>query len=129
MNEKILVINPGSTSTKIAAYDGEQVIFNETLRHNAEELQKLGKIADQKDYRRKLVEEAVHEHGFNLEDFAAFSCRGGLIRQMPSGTYRVSGQVVEDSIAGASRSALYSFAATSSTTDLTSIFSSRLSSS
>ena len=50
MNEKILVVNPGSTSTKIAIYDGEKEVFSETLRHNSEELQKLGKIADQKSY-------------------------------------------------------------------------------
>ena len=102
MNEKILVVNPGSTSTKIAIYDGEKELFSETLRHNSEELQKLGKIADQKSYRKQLVADAVQKQGYELKDFAAISCRGGLVQQIPSGTYRVSDQLVQDSITGVS---------------------------
>ena len=102
MKYKILVVNPGSTSTKIAAYEDECEVFSKTLRHDAAELSKLGRIADQKDYRKRLVTEALTEHGFALKDFDAIACRGGLIRQIPSGTYRVTDKLVEDSVIGVS---------------------------
>jgi len=108
MNEKILVINPGSTSTKIAAFaeeeDGTRLeeVFSRTLRHDASELQKLGTIIDQKDYRKNIVSEALRENGFRLTDFAAIACRGGLVRQMPGGTYRVNDALVRDSRDGVS---------------------------
>ena len=102
MNEKILVINPGSTSTKIAVFDGGEEVFSKILRHDAAELQKLGTIADQKDYRRQIVSEALHENDYQLADFAAIACRGGLVRQMPGGTYRVSDDLVRDSQIGVS---------------------------
>ena len=102
MNEKILVINPGSTSTKIAVFDAEKEVFGKILRHDAAELQKLGSIAGQKDYRRRIVSEALRENGFRLTDFAAMACRGGLVRQMPGGTYRVNDALVQDSQVGVS---------------------------
>lgn len=102
MNEKILVINPGSTSTKIAVFDGETEVFSKTLRHDAGQLQKLGTIADQKDYRRRIVNEALDENGYQMTDFAAMACRGGLVRQMPGGTYRVNDALVRDCRIGVS---------------------------
>ena len=102
MKENILVINPGSTSTKIAIFDGDKEVFSKTLRHDASELQKLGTIADQKDYRRQIVSDALRENGFQLTDFAAMACRGGLVRQMPGGTYRVNDALVRDSRIGVS---------------------------
>ena len=102
MKENILVINPGSTSTKIAIFDGDKEVFSKTLRHDASELQKLGTIADQKDYRRQIVSDALRENGFQLTDFAAIACRGGLVRQMPGGTYRVNDALVRDSRIGVS---------------------------
>jgi len=102
MEYRILVINPGSTSTKIAVYEDEHEIFSETLRHDAEHLKSLGMIADQKSYRKGIVVEAIKKHGFTMKDFTAVACRGGLIRQIPSGTYRVTQRLFEDSIAGVS---------------------------
>ena len=102
MEENILVINPGSTSTKIAVFDGEKEVFSKILRHDAEELQKLGSITDQKDYRRQIVSEALRENDIQLTDFAAIACRGGLVRQIPSGTYRVNDALVRDSLIGVS---------------------------
>lgn len=102
MSYRILVINPGSTSTKIAVFEEENEIFSRTLRHDSEELKKLGSIVDQLDYRKQIVVDALKEHGCRLEDFAAIACRGGLVRQIPSGTYRVNDRLVEDSRAGVS---------------------------
>ena len=108
-NKKIFVINPGSTSTKIALFEavGEQAeqdaaqqtlheVFSETLRHNAEELQSLGEIKDQLEYRKQVVMDALVEHDCKLADLSAIVCRGGLVRQIPGGTYRVNDALVRD---------------------------------
>ena len=55
MSYKILVINPGSTSTKIGVYEDETLLFEETLRHSTEEIAKYATIVDQKDFRKELI--------------------------------------------------------------------------
>lgn len=102
MSYRILVINPGSTSTKIAVFEDEKEMFSRTLRYDPDELKKLGAIVDQLEYRKQLVLDALRECGCELGDFAAIACRGGLVRQMPSGTYRVNDSLVNDSRAGVS---------------------------
>ncbi len=113
-HNRILVVNPGSTSTKIAIYEAVcetakqniaqplNEVFIETLRHDAEELQKLGSIADQLEFRKQIVMDALCENGFELADFAAVVCRGGLVRQLPGGTYRVNDALVRDCRIGVS---------------------------
>ena len=54
MSYRILVVNPGSTSTKIGVYEDENLLFDKTLRHSAEELEKFDSIPAQKDWRRDL---------------------------------------------------------------------------
>ena len=102
MSDKLLVINPGSTSTKLAVFEDEQEVFSETLRHDPEELKKLGAIVDQLDYRMAIVREALRDNDLQLRDLSAIVCRGGLVRQIPSGTYRVNDALVRDSIKGVS---------------------------
>ena len=111
MSNRILVVNPGSTSTKIAVFEtGMQradslppdEVFSKTLRHDAEELQKLGTIADQLDFRKQVVLDSLRENGYELSDFIAIACRGGLVRQLPSGTYRVNDALVQDCRIGVS---------------------------
>ena len=111
MNRRILVVNPGSTSTKLAVYetgmqraDGLRLdeVFSKTLRHDADELQKLGAVADQLDFRRQVVLDALSENGYGIGDFTAIACRGGLVRQLPSGTYRVNDALVRDCRTGVS---------------------------
>ena len=99
--ERILVINPGSTSTKIAVFEGEREVFCETLRHPAEDLEKYEKIADQWDFRRQLVLDALREHGLAPGDMDAISCRGGLTHPIPSGTYRINDALLQDCRSGA----------------------------
>lgn len=93
---RILAINPGSTSTKIAVFEDEDEVFSSTLRHTAEELAVFETIADQWDFRRQLVLQALSEHGMKIEDMDAVACRGGLIRPIPGGTYRVNERMLED---------------------------------
>ena len=96
MAYRILAMNPGSTSTKIAVFEDEKEVFDRTLRHSAEELAQYGSIPDQEDFRRRLVMDALKENGMQLADMDAIACRGGMIRPVPSGTYRVNGAMVED---------------------------------
>ena len=65
---KILAINPGSTSTKIAVFENKEEIFEKTLRHSSEEIDKFEKIADQLDFRKDIIESVLKEAGINLGD-------------------------------------------------------------
>ncbi|MDO4542994.1 MAG: butyrate kinase [Clostridia bacterium] len=92
----ILVINPGATSTKIAVFEAERQIFKATIEHAASELAPFLRIVDQKDYRTALIRKTLSDNGFKLSDFSALSCRGGLLKHIPSGTYRVDENVLYD---------------------------------
>ena len=111
MSIRILVANPGSTSTKIAVYEAAEQkadsgllleVFAETLRHDANELQGMGSITDQLGFRKQVVMDSLDKNGFRLGEFAAIACRGGLVRQLPSGTYRVNDALIQDSRIGVS---------------------------
>lgn len=93
---KILAINPGSTSTKIAVYENEEEIFEKTLRHSSEELDKFEKIVDQFDFRKNIIEEVLDEAGIKLSDLDAVVGRGGLLRPIMGGTYTVNDTMIED---------------------------------
>ena len=87
---KILVINPGATSTKIAVFDEDQQLYKLGLDHSAEELNQFDRVIDQADYRKAAILDAITAAGYKLEDFDAVCGRGGLYRPIPSGTYAVS---------------------------------------
>lgn len=93
---KVLVINPGATSTKVAVFEEEQELLKKSIVHTAQELEGFDRVIDQADFRQRAVLEAVAEGGFRLEDFDAVCGRGGLYRPIPSGTYAVSDRVMED---------------------------------
>lgn len=93
---KILVINPGSTTTKIAVFDEEQELFNETIKHSPEDLDKYEKVFQQVDYRKATILDLLAEKGYQLTDFDAVSGRGGMYRPIPGGTYAVNDRVLED---------------------------------
>lgn len=93
---KVLVINPGATSTKVAVFEEEQELLKKSIVHTAQELEGFDRVIDQADFRQRAVLEAVAEGGFRLEDFDAVCGRGGLYRPIPSGTYAVSDRVMQD---------------------------------
>lgn len=96
-NEKrILILNPGSTSTKIGVFHNERCIFEVTLRHNAEELQRFHSIIDQYGFRKRQILESLHEQGINISKFDAVCARGGLLRPIEGGTYEVNDVMIED---------------------------------
>lgn len=98
--EYILVINPGSTSTKVALYKGEERIKLNKIQHNAEELKKFEKIPDQYEYRLELINNWLKEVNIATSSLRAVVGRGGLLRPMPGGTYIVTDRMVEDLMIG-----------------------------
>ncbi len=98
---RILAINPGSTSTKIAVYEGEAEIFTKELQHSAAELEPFeGRpITDQYPFRKETILRALSENGLSVEDLDAVSARGGLLRPIEHGTYPVNDRMCEDLIA------------------------------
>ena len=93
---KVLIINPGATSTKIAVFEEDRQLFKLGIDHSAEELDRFEKVIDQADYRKEAILTAVAEAGFQLTDFDAVCGRGGLYRPIPSGTYAVNDKVMAD---------------------------------
>ncbi len=93
---KSLIINPGSTSTKIAVFEDETMLFDKTLRHSTEEISKYDSIFDQKDFRKGLILDFLKEENFDIKTLDMVVGRGGLVKPIPGGTYRVSDALVED---------------------------------
>ena len=93
--EKILVLNPGSTSTKIAFFDGEQEQWKENITHSREELSVYADICDQLDFRYALVLKAMAEHGVAPADLSAVASRGGPFAPVHSGAYEISDAMCE----------------------------------
>ncbi len=102
MSYEILVINPGSTSTKIGVFSDETMLFDVTLRHSAEEIGRYPTIADQKDFRKELVKKALEDNRYDLHQLSAVSARGGLIAPLPGGTYAINDKLLHDSRVGVS---------------------------
>ncbi|SHJ83627.1 butyrate kinase [Geosporobacter subterraneus DSM 17957] len=97
---RILTINPGSTSTKIAIFDNEKPVMETTLRHPAEEINKFDKIFDQYEFRKNVILETLSENGINLTKLSAVVGRGGLLKPIQGGTYSVSDSMIADLKAG-----------------------------
>ncbi len=93
---RILTINPGSTSTKIAIFDNEKNVFEEVLRHSSEEIGKYETIFDQYEFRKNVILETLNEKGINLTKLAAVVGRGGLLKPITGGTYSVDETMLED---------------------------------
>ncbi len=87
---RILVINPGSTSTKIAIYQQERVIFLKTIRHTPEELRKFKRITDQFEFRKDVIIRELKGADVHVETIDAVIGRGGMVKPIASGVYRVN---------------------------------------
>lgn len=94
-NEKILVINPGSTSTKAAVYEGEQEKWTESIAHSLEELKDFKEVFDQLDMRKKLILDCMKKHGDMLDSLDAIVSRGGNMPPVKSGAYEVNDYMVD----------------------------------
>lgn len=93
---RLLVFNPGSTSTKIAVYDNDNELKRSTIRHPSEEIKRFNNIWEQYDYRLQEITDWIAENGFKLEDFDAIVSRGGIMRPSPSGVYLIGEKMLDD---------------------------------
>lgn len=91
---KILVINPGSTSTKIALYSEESMVFVESMDHSSEDLKAFDLIADQFNYRKDMIVKIFQDKGFELKDLSAVVGRGGILPPVESGAYKINKTMV-----------------------------------
>lgn len=90
MGYKILAINPGSTSTKIALYENENEVFTETLEHPIDKIEKYDKTIDQFEMRKDLIISFLKENGYNIGNLSAVVGRGGMLPTVKSGAYIVN---------------------------------------
>lgn len=93
---KSLIINPGSTSTKIGVFEDETLLFEETLRHSTEEIAQYASIVDQKDFRKQIILDLLAEKDFDIKSLQVIVGRGGMLKPIPGGTYAVSDDLLED---------------------------------
>ena len=96
MSYKLLIINPGSTSTKIAVYEDEKEIFEETLRHSSEEIGRFKHILDQKSFRTEIILQLLKNNKIDIGEMDAIIGRGGLLKPIVSGTYNVNERMLSD---------------------------------
>jgi butyrate kinase len=100
MLHTILAINPGSTSTKIAVYQGSKPIFLKNIAHPAEDLKKYKRTTDQFEYRKQHILDELATAQIEIEKIEAVVARGGLIRPIKSGVYRVNERMKKDLLEG-----------------------------
>ena len=100
MSVKSLIINPGSTSTKIGVFEDETLLFEETLRHSTEEIAQFANIVDQKDFRKKIITDLLESKSFDIKSLNVVVGRGGMLKPIPGGTYAVSEELLADLKAG-----------------------------
>jgi len=96
MGFKILAINPGSTSTKVALYHDERPLLELTLRHTHEQLARFHAVSEQMEWRRDMVLEGIEKHGFSVSELSAVIGRGGLTKPMRGGVYEVNEAMERD---------------------------------
>jgi len=93
---RLLIINPGATSTKIAVYEDETEVYLESISHAPDALSGYAHIIEQLPLREELVRDALARAGYEIASFDAVCSRGGLLRHIPSGTYAINEAVIHD---------------------------------
>lgn len=96
MKYKMLIINLGSTSTKIAVYADLEEKFKVSINHSQEELSKFDDIWAQEDFRKEKILNTLKDNGYHLKDFSCIACRGGNVKPIPGGIYLVNEEMLAD---------------------------------
>ena len=93
---KLLIINPGSTSTKVAVFQNKECIFKKNIKHSAEEIAPFEHIADQYHFRKDVILKELESAGIELNDVDMVVGRGGLLKPLTSGIYEVNEAMKRD---------------------------------
>ncbi|NIK12391.1 butyrate kinase [Alkalibacillus almallahensis] len=96
MHNRILVINPGSTSTKIAVFEQGYQLFEKSIRHQTDELNAFDSVSDQYLFRKNVILNVLDYEGFNISKLDAVCGRGGLLKPIEGGTYLVDQNMIDD---------------------------------
>ncbi|MBC2289545.1 butyrate kinase [Listeria welshimeri] len=96
MSFDVLTINPGSTSTKLAVYQGDKVLFEETVRHTMQEFADFNNVQEQFDFRWQVLRRVIDAFGYDVNNLDAVVGRGGLLRPVDGGTYMVTEKMLAD---------------------------------
>ncbi len=94
MSVKQLIINPGSTSTKLAVYEDKNCLFQETIQHTNEELACFEELTQQVSFRTEVVEQFLAGHGLKMCEFDAVMCRGGMVWDLSTGGYLINDDLI-----------------------------------
>jgi len=100
MSFKTLVINPGSTSTKIAIFEDQDLLLSKNINYADNELHQFEKLLDQKDFRIKSIEDFMADSGMDFDEIDAYVGRGGLMKPIPGGTYQIDSNMIADLMSG-----------------------------
>jgi butyrate kinase len=93
---KILVLNPGATSTKFGVFEDDKCLFKKTISHSVQDLKQFARVFDQYPYRMKLIMKELEQQEMVLRDFSAVVARGGLLKPIAGGTYVVNEKMLHD---------------------------------
>lgn len=96
---KLLIINPGSTSTKVSLFENETVLFERSLFHDAPELLKFPHVNDQIPFRYGVILDMLKEEGYDPADIDVFVGRGGSACTQPGGVTRIDARLYDDTVA------------------------------
>ena len=100
MDHKILAINPGSTSTKIAVYHNAKPVFLKNILHDPKELSKYKRISDQYEFRKNIILKELENSHLDIKDIEVIVGRGGLIHPIESGVYNINDRLRHDLLEG-----------------------------
>ncbi len=92
----ILVINPGSTSTKVGIFNGIELVLEQNLHHSNEELAPFDAIIEQIAFRTALIKKFIIDNKYTLTDFSVIMARGGMIKPLKAGIYQVNEVMIHD---------------------------------
>ncbi len=93
---KILVINPGSTSTKIAIFEDTKELMTKNIKHSVDDLAGFNRIFEQYDMREKTILDEIQKAGHDIKSFGAIVGRGGLLKPIRGGVYKVNQRMIDD---------------------------------
>ena len=93
---KILAINPGSTSTKISVFHGDDEVYREDILHDHRDLNKFEKVIEQEDFRYNSIATSLEISGHDLSDFSIIMARGGMLKPVASGIYKINERMLDD---------------------------------
>lgn len=93
--KKILAINPGATSTKVAIFNGNEQVFLKNIKHSTNELSQFKTISDQYEFRKNVILSTLKDENIPLDDIAIVMGRGGLVKPLKSGVYKINDLMIE----------------------------------